>query len=138
MVGLPREMRLCFAAGQHLQWEGTASLGPLLLEENGALLPDPATPLRTRGATPAGEETQAPSSPFCCGALTVMFVSRFLSLLFVDGPAVRSGRSAGCGGAGVHGCCHPQQTTQTLWTCCLYLIYGNKTFIIAKFLFFFH
>lgn len=42
----------------HLQWEGTAALGPILLEENILEVELPAKPavlIQTRGATSAGE-----------------------------------------------------------------------------------
>lgn len=43
----------------HLQWEGTAALGPILLEENILEVELPAKPavrIQTHGAASAGEE----------------------------------------------------------------------------------
>lgn len=116
----------------HLHWEGTAALGPILLEENILEVELPAKPavlIQKRGATSAGVgggADLATALNFCIAAANgigdVCVLLSLLSLLHGHGRAVRSGRSASSGAARAHWSSDSQPKAKIHRTRCLYLI----------------
>nr|XP_029134787.1 zona pellucida sperm-binding protein 3-like isoform X2 [Labrus bergylta] len=107
------------AAELEWEWEGMAAPGPVFLQEN--TLQVELTEMH---------QEKAP--------LQELLKPLLLLLLLLSGAAVWSGCGAGCGAAGVHGCCHLQQAPPTHRARRLHLIDDNKRLltIISYILFF--
>lgn len=127
-----RRKRQTAAFAQQVALEGTASLGPITLEESvlEVELPSKQAPLRqTQETSPAGEATRLTSKLklkplwsqlYAANGTTATYL---LSLLLVYGPSVRRGS----GDIYSHRCLVMPQNTKNCWPWHSHLIWCNKS-----------